>query len=146
MIKSEKALKRLILDIKPLDEPLEVPFNTLIGLTISSITGGIGDESVIFNTTQGTSYEMMHHQDWCESVTVEDVCGNLNDLIGNPILIAREDTNSDENPEGIIAPEYQDSFTWTFYNLATIKGSVTIRWYGDSNGYYSETVEFYRIK
>lgn len=76
---------------------------------------------------------------------MEDVCGDFDDLIGEPLLIAEVVTNSEENPPGV-NPEYQDSFTWTFYKLSTIKGSVTIRWYGESNGYYSEDVSFARIE
>lgn len=72
-----------------------------------------------------------------------DIAGDLNDLIGTPLLLADEITNEQNvNPEGVKIPEYQESFTWTFYKLATIKGSVTLSWYGSSNGYYNESVSF----
>jgi hypothetical protein len=73
-------------------------------------------------------------------VTVEDIVGDLADLVGDPILVAEEAT-SDQNPDGV-TKKYQDSFTWTFYKFATRKGYVDIRWYGESNGYYSERVDF----
>lgn len=57
--------------------------------------------------------------------------------------MAEEITNErNVNPEGVKIPGYQDSFTWTFYKLATIKGYVTLSWYGESNGYYNESVSF----
>lgn len=86
---------------------------------------------------------VVHWQDCCESVTIEDIVGDLEDLVGEPILLAEEAT-SDENPDGV-TKEYQDSFTWTFYKFATRKGYVDIRWYGESNGCYSESVDFSRF-
>ena len=85
---------------------------------------------------------MHHQQNCCENVYIEDIIGDLSDLIGSPILIAEEVT-SDKNPETVKPEiiEYQDCFTWTFYKFATMKGYVDIRWYGESNGYYSESVD-----
>ena len=79
-------------------------------------------------------------------VRIEDIIGDIGCLLNTPILLVEEVSNKDENPEGVTAPDHQDSFTWTFYKLATVKGSVTIRWYGESNGYYSERVDFQRIE
>ena len=64
-------------------------------------------------------------------------------LIGSEILMAEEASNYC-GEEGKLR-EYDDSYTWTFYKLATIKGYVTIRWYGTSNGYYSENVDFEKV-
>ena len=75
---------------------------------------------------------MFHQQDCCESVSVEEVIGDLDDLISTPIIMAEERTQSDTDAN--------ESGTWTFYEFRTIKGSVTIWWYGSSNGYYSEEV------
>ncbi len=117
----------------------------LIGKTLTKIEGKIGDDQLIFHADDGTKFRMYHYQDCCEDVSLEDIIGNLEDLIGAPILKATEET-SDKNPEGVIVERYQDSFTWTFYNIATVKGNVTLRWYGASNGYYSESVNFEEIK
>lgn len=123
----------------------EITIKELEGKILKAITGKVGDEEMIFETKDGKKYRMYHHQNCCESVSVEDICGNLENLIGTPIIKATEDTNSETNPEGV-KPEDQDSFTWTFYNISTIKGDVTIRWYGESNGYYSESVDFEEFK
>lgn len=135
-------------------------FSELVGKTLTraeKIDNG-GDDEIIFDTDDGLRFTQYHSQDCCESVRVEDVVGDLSDLIGSTILQAEgvsHDGEADyENgdydkkvmkgwPEGIPVPDYvSDSFTWTFYKLATIKGSVTIRWLGESNGYYSESVDF----
>jgi hypothetical protein len=122
--------------------------DVLIGKTLKSIKGKVGDSELILTTDDGKKYRMYHNQDCCESVYLEDIVGNLQDLIGSPILKASEDTNSETNPPDAHKEtiEYQDNFTWTFYNLSTAKGTVTIRWYGESDGYYSEEADFEEVK
>ena len=118
-----------------------VEFETLKDKVLKEVT--VGSDNITFITDNGEVYNMYHDQDCCESVYIESVVGDIEDLIGVPLLIAEEST-SGENPEGAEVSDYQDSFTWTFYKLATIKGYVDIRWYGESNGYYSESVSLYK--
>ena len=121
-------------------------FNILKGLTITSIDGLEDDSTeVIFTTSEGRRFEMSHSQDCCERVSIEDVCGDINDLLNSPILLAEEET-SDYDPVDINKEYHDDLYCWTFYKLSTFKGDVTIRWYGESNGYYSVSVNFKEIR
>ncbi len=96
------------------------------------------NDAIEFHTTDNKQYRMSHDQDCCESVTIEDVCGEWENIIGSPLVMVEERTHSAKDDE-------VDSYTWTFYLLATVKGSVTLRWYGTSNGYYSESVTLMEI-
>lgn len=117
-------------------------FSELKGKTVEHISGlKEGSKEVKFYLSDGSVVRMYHEQDCCESVEVEDVIGDVEDLIGSPILMAEEVTYCNEDPEGVETEPTDDSFTWTFYKLATVKGYVDIRWYGESNGYYSESVD-----
>lgn len=117
----------------------------LVGKTIIEISGGVGNEAILFRASDGSLYKMYHSQDCCEEVSIDDIVGNLDDLLNTPLLIAREDTNVPRKPK--THEGWQDeSYTWTFYNFATVKGYVAIKWYGTSNGYYSESVDFVRAK
>lgn len=95
------------------------------------------DESITFYLDNAKSIRMYHSQDCCESVYIEDINGDLDSLLFKPILQADEkiSTNEDSNSNT------DESFTWTFYTLANISSVVDIRWYGSSNGYYSERVD-----
>lgn len=120
----------------------------LKGKTIVSVEGNVGDLVLTLTDSDGVRYEFYHDQDCCETVEIEDISGDISDIIGSPILVA-EETISNENPAGWMPKSawgQDDSFTWTFYRFATAKGWVVIRWYGASNGYYSESVDFRKIE
>jgi len=115
-----------------------IDFVALEGQTLLNISGAVaGSEEIIFEAKDDKNYQMNHRQDCCERVVVEEVIGDVSDLIGSPILLAEEVVSKDE-----LGRNTYESQTWTFYKLSTIKGSVTIRWLGESNGYYSESVDF----
>jgi hypothetical protein len=103
----------------------------LIGKTFNHVINN-GDYELIF--IGSSSYKFHHEQDCCESVNIEDICGDLSDLENSPIIQAEETSKCGNTEYG--------SETWTFYRISTAKGGVVIRWLGESNGYYSESVYF----
>jgi len=112
----------------------------ILGETLISVergTSGRSGDRITFKTATKT-WVMYHSQDCCENVYIEDIEGNLDDLVGHPLLQAEVVTGEPEDSDS----RYDELQQWTFYKLATVKGYVTIRWYGGSNGWYSVSVSF----
>ena len=112
----------------------------MLGKTFVQVTGSVGGYEMTFETAQGERFMFAHSQDCCESVDINDIVGDLQDLVGEPLLLAEEVQG--ETPVDFNEREYE-SVTWTFYKFATRKGYVDVRWLGESNGYYSEGVDLF---
>lgn len=113
----------------------------LIGKTLTK--AHVKDGALLFEASDGSAYRLDGESDCCNNpATVEDVCGDLGDLVGSPLLQAEEVSSGDvpENPP----EDAQESYTWSFYKFGTVKGRVTVRFLGSSNGYYSETATLHR--
>jgi hypothetical protein len=107
----------------------------LLGLTVVDIVEVKPEQSkyiyeLQFKCNNGKVYCLGHHQDCCEDVYLEDVNGDFEDIKNHPILKAE-------------MVQFNNTPKWTFYHVSTIKGTVSLRWCGDSNGYYSEEVDFW---
>lgn len=114
----------------------------LKGKIIKNIQVSNSKDFIIFELDNKEAILMYHEQDCCESVYIDEIHGDLNNLIGSEILMVEEIEGESPSEVG----SYVESYTWTFYKLATVKGYVTIRWFGESNGYYSESVDFAKVK
>ena len=124
------------------------PLSHLIGLTLKEVIVNKQDDVITYTSECGQQFRMLHHNDCCETVYIEDVEGDINDLIGSPILVAETVQDAMQQAMNLIIPLPEKNGVceqWTFYRLATAKGWVVIRWYGDSNGYYSTDVSFERV-
>lgn len=109
----------------------------LVGKTLVEVRGAVkGSELVSLFFDDKTRVDFYHSQDCCESVSVEDVVGDIADLIGRPLGLCEEVVTRDRDND------YDESSTATWYKFVTNEGAVTIRWYGTSNGYYSESVNY----
>jgi hypothetical protein len=113
-----------------------MPIENLVGLTLASAVGEIGGDRLILKSECGKTFTFEHFQDCCEDVHINDIVGDLQDLVGTPILVA-EEVSSEDTP----IPDSCEYGEWTFYKFATRKGYVDVRWLGDSNGYYGTGVD-----
>lgn len=118
-----------------------VPVTDLINKMFTSVTQ---DGSVIIFKNDDEEYRLEHSQDCCESVYIDDLCGDLKDLENVPIFMAEE--SAEDIPTD--SPDYSGDYCcgYTFYRFWTSKGPVVIRWQGSSNGYYGIGVECYRYR
>jgi len=122
---------------------VDAKIEDLLGKILTKIEVGYDKKEIYFYTSCGKRYSQYHDQNCCEQVLIEDICGDLDDLIGSPILLAEEVIYDNKVPDVLInnfKETDHDSYSWTFYKLATINGYVTIRWLGSSNGWYGEEV------
>jgi len=125
--------------------------NEMQGLTLKEVVVDNTNDRITFHTTCDQQFRMLHHQDCCESVNIEDIEGDIQDLIGLPLTVAEEVMDKEQQVLNLLlgvpdkSSDADSSETWTFYRLATAKGWVVIRWFGTSNGYYSESVNFERV-
>lgn len=97
------------------------------------------DDYIAMWFDDGTVCRFYHNQDCCESVTIDDINGDFQDLIGYQLHVAEERSSHEDSGD-------YESVTWTFYTFRGVGGSVDVRWCGSSNGYYSESVDFDLIK
>lgn len=111
------------------------PVNELIGETLTHIDVDESGDQIRMETASGKVITLYHCQDCCESVRIEDTQGNWHDLIGKVIVEA----NKREGNFG--KPYAAESWMRTEFTFKVDDATVISRWIGESNGYYSESVD-----
>ncbi len=114
----------------------------LRGRTIDKVIGLEKDSEVVeIITACGKVFKFFHDQDCCEEVKLVDFDLNPDELVGAYVTSAYLSTSSDQSGKEIKPSEDSESWTWSFYRIVTDKGTLSMRWLGESNGWYSESVE-----
>ena len=124
-----------LIPFNPEEYSPSININQIKGMTITAVVYKESEESLLIHLNTHV-LEMVHHQDCCETVYLADIVGSFEDLIGYPLL---------EVSESIVDAEIDgcESSTASYYNFKTVKANVQLRWIGESNGYYSETIGCY---
>lgn len=113
------------------------PIQNKVIKSVTGLSDSKFDDEVVFNFTDGSTFRLYHPQDCCESVYLEDCEGKVSaDFEGGTLLEFEKATQDDPSTEG-----WGSVRQWTFYKIRTTKQDLTLRWIGESNGYYSVEVE-----
>ena len=106
-------------------------------------------------------FRFYHNQDCCESVNIISIEGDLMALIGEQIIEATQDSDEATHdwdisskscwpnswgPRPAWVSGFFESATRTMLSFRTKHGLVKIVWLGESNGYYSESVDMEEIE
>ena len=138
-IKFEEIIKKTFTNICVTKDDITTKYNGSEQTIIDKL--GFNDEIIFESSCSNNIYKMYHDQDCCEKVYIKQIDGDLNDIINSPIIKAEEVTVAEDNEE-----DYYFIGKHTFYKIFTVKGDVTIAWYGESNGYYTVQVDFEKLK
>ena len=102
----------------------------------------VSEDRIVF-VCGDEAFVSYHMQDCCESVSIHDISGDLQSLVGQKITESSQDEVSGEWPGDVAVPPYMpESYTWTTQVFCSDGVRVSVRWLGESNGYYGEGVYF----
>ena len=117
-----------------MSEEIWKDFPEVKGKKIESVSGlEVGSGSIFIKFEDGDRLVLYHPQECCEHVRVED-CEDItpNELEGCVIHSFEEYVKSSDG--------WMGSTKYTFYKLITNNVDCTIRFLGESNGYYGVSV------
>jgi hypothetical protein len=121
------------MDINRLERS-RVKFDVLVGEVLDAVDIDREKDQILLTTRSGRQFLIHHEQKCCETVEISGQDGSFDKLIGKPIVEARD--NAVDTSE-----EAADSQTTTTLVFRVDDHAVISRWVGDSNGYYSESVD-----
>lgn len=111
--------------------------DNIIGSTILAVDGcTVGSDKVTIHTSKGILrlyFDNDYYGSCFVDVRVEDITGDLHDLIDGVVSVAEE--RSDQVGD---RGDYRTK--WTFYTIRTTRGDLDLRWLGKDNGYYGVSV------
>lgn len=112
--------------------------SVMVGKTFTEIVVDETEQDFILFKNEDYTFEMTHQQDCCESVWLESIDQDIQNLVGQEILEFTERIEQGDVDYG--------TYTWTFYHIKTARDTFVLHWKGESNGYYGESVDLFCLK